>query len=431
MNYRQTLDFLYNQLPMFQRIGAAAYKHDLSVTIELSNLLGNPEHAFPSVHIAGTNGKGSVSHFIASILMESGLKTGLFTSPHMKDFRERARVNGAMMPKRFVVDFVAENQKRMSHLRPSFFEYTFAMAMDYFRQQRVEIAVTETGMGGRLDSTNVVRPLVSVITNIGFDHMQFLGDTLEKIAVEKAGIIKPGIPVVVGESQEEVSGVFTRTAFQNNSPLAFADKEWIIQKIESKGSLRGRKVYHISETTKGRLWKIASPLTGNYQRFNLLTVLQSIVELRKSGIQISDEAILKGVSNVIRNTRIKGRWQILRRSPLTICDTGHNPDGIREVISQLKDVRFEKLHFVLGMVSDKDVKSILSLLPHEATYYFCKPNIPRGLDPHILMEEGKKFGVNGTIHPSVKDAINCAQGNANPNDLVFIGGSTFVVAEAI
>lgn len=431
MNYQQALEFLYARLPMYQRIGAAAYKNDLSTSIEISRLLGNPENSFPAVHIAGTNGKGSVAHFIASVLYEFGYKTGLFTSPHLKDFRERIRVNGKLADKKFVTSFVKNHEKSFDHLKPSFFEYTYAMAMDYFRSQQVDIAVVEVGMGGRLDSTNLVQPVLTVITNIGFDHMQFLGETLEKIAAEKAGIIKRGIPVVIGETQEETAPVFIQKASENNSHIKFADQEWIIKRAETNSSHRGSALYSITDVSGKVDLDVNCPLAGHYQRNNLATVMESLSQLGNSGIKINYEGITRGIHNVITNTGIMGRWQILGSSPFIICDTAHNAGGMKMVTEQLKEIDFENLHFILGMVNDKDIDSVLTILPREASYYFCKADIPRGLDPQLLHERCLIHGLRGTIHASVKQALQHALRTAGKNDLVFVGGSIFVVAEAI
>jgi dihydrofolate synthase / folylpolyglutamate synthase len=431
MNYRQTLDHLYDRLPMFQRIGAAAYKHDLTTTIEISRILGNPEKLFPSIHIAGTNGKGSVAHLIASVLYESGYKTGLFTSPHMKDFRERIRVNGKPIPRGYVTGFVKKHEKRFDYLMPSFFEYTFAMAMDYFRSEKVDVAVIEAGMGGRLDSTNVVQPVLTVITNIGFDHMQFLGDTLEKIASEKAGIIKQGVPVIVGETQEKVCQVFIKKASENNAPVKFADQEWRITKIEQNGISISRNFHSMLDISGVNDLKINCPLKGNYQRNNLLTVMQSLTELNQRGMKITTEQIITGIQNVIKNTGLLGRWQVLGRTPLTICDTAHNADGMKRVIEQINEICFDKLHFVIGMVNDKDIDSVLAILPRNAVYYFCKADIPRGLDPQLLRQKSILYGLKGAVYSTVKEAMKNALLKAGKKDMVFIGGSIFVVAEVV
>jgi len=405
MDYQSTLDYLFNQLPMFQRVGASAYKADLNNTIELCKLLHNPQNKFKSIHIAGTNGKGSTSHMLASILQEAGYKVGLYTSPHLKDFRERVKVNGVMITEQDVVDFVIKHQSEFEIINLSFFEWTVGLAFDYFSKQQVDIAVIETGLGGRLDSTNVITPLVSVITNIGKDHTQFLGETLEKIASEKAGIIKVNIPVVIGETQQETKQVFIKKALENNAKIYFADK--------------------ILENT------YESDLKGIYQEKNQKTVLIAIQQLVECGFSISEDNIKKGLLCVVKNTGLLGRWQILSENPLTICDTGHNEAGIKEVLEQIALTKHNKLHFVFGAVNDKEIDSILAMLPKNALYYFCQAIIPRALDVNILYEKAKEFDLNGAKYESVEGAINEAKSNSSINDLVFIGGSTFVVAEAL
>ena len=416
---------------MFQRVGKAAYKANLDNTVALCNILGNPQNNFPSVHIAGTNGKGSVSHFIASVLQSSGLKTGLYTSPHLKDFRERIKINGKKIPKKYVVNFVNNYKEDFDTIKPSFFEYTFGMAIKYFSEMKVDIAIMETGMGGRLDSTNVVNSIVSVITNIGFDHTQFLGDTLEKIAKEKAGIIKPGIPVVIGETQKETEIEFREFAKKNNSAIEFADKNFIITNFKTEyGNSPKLHLELYSNKEKSNI-SLVSGLAGMYQQKNIVTAFQTIDILKESGFTISEQNIKNGFRNVVKNTGITGRWQILSRNPLTICDTGHNTDGIKEIVSQIKNTNFNKLHLVFGTVNDKDVDSILKLLPKEARYYFCKANIPRSLDENELKRKARKYDLPGNSFKSVSEAYANAFANAKADDLIFIGGSTFVVAEVL
>lgn len=405
MTYQQTLDYLFSQLPMFQRIGASAYKVDLSNTTELCNLLGNPQHHFKSVHIAGTNGKGSTSHMLASILQEAGYTVGLYTSPHLIDFRERIKINGEMISEQEVVDFVTKYKKDFEKINLSFFEWTVGLAFDYFSNQKVDIAVVETGLGGRLDSTNVIIPEISIITNIGKDHMQFLGDTLEKIAVEKAGIIKKNVPIIIGETQPEIKHVFVSKAKELGSAIYFADQ--IIQQ------------------------GLESDLKGSYQKKNIKTVLASVHELKKLEFAISDEQIKSGLLHVVRNTGLMGRWQTLGLDPKIICDTGHNEAGIREVVSQLESLTYNKLHFVLGAVNDKEIDSVLELLPKNAVYYFCQAKIPRALDVNELKNKAKSYRLNGNAYSSVKNAYEEAKKTANKHDLIFIGGSTFVVAEVL
>jgi dihydrofolate synthase/folylpolyglutamate synthase len=428
MNYRQTLDYLFSRLPMFHRIGAAAYKANLDNTISLCRILGNPESKFPSIHVAGTNGKGSVSHMLASILQEAGYKTGLFTSPHLKDFRERIRINGKKIPKSSVTEFLKDYRTLFESFEPSFFEYTFSLAVKYFSDQQVDVAVMETGMGGRLDSTNVVRSVVSVITNISLDHTQFLGETLEKIAAEKAGIIKPGIPVVIGETQQGLRSVFEEAARRNKSPLIFADSGYRV--VKSRTEIE-KLIVNIQEEDRIIVSDLQCPLTGNYQLKNILTAFRTAEVLKNKGYRIHDQHIYKDIKNVIRNTGIAGRWHILQREPLIICDTGHNHGGMKEVVKQLKEINYRKLHFVIGFVKDKDIGSILSLLPSDAVYYFCKADIPRGLDALELKALCLKSGLSGESYPSVMSALESAKLQFKTGEMIFIGGSTFVVAEIL
>ncbi|NQV03343.1 MAG: bifunctional folylpolyglutamate synthase/dihydrofolate synthase [Bacteroidia bacterium] len=414
MRYRETLLWLYSHLPMYQRIGAAAYKANLDNTIALCNLLGNPQNYFDSIHVAGTNGKGSVSHMLASICQEHGLKTGLYTSPHLKDFRERIRVNGRMIPKRKVTGFIKKYEEEFEQIQPSFFEMTVGLAFDYFREEEVDIAIVEVGMGGRLDSTNILTPLVSVITNISYDHKQFLGGTLEKIAIEKAGIIKPGIPVVIGETQEELEEIFRKQANKAHSSILFADQ-----------TQANRKKIRISN------FEFRISLQGVYQQKNIRTSCAVTSLLNQKGLNISEQEIHDGILKVTENTGLQGRWQILNRTPLTICDIGHNEAGIREVVEQLNQTPHKHLHIVFGQVNDKEIETILALLPKEATYYFCKANIPRGLDADELKIQAESAGLTGKSYGSVRIALADARKEADPGDLIFIGGSTFVVAEAL
>ncbi|TWR27824.1 bifunctional folylpolyglutamate synthase/dihydrofolate synthase [Mucilaginibacter achroorhodeus] len=431
MNYTETLDYLYTQLPMFTRDGASAFKKDLTNTIALCELLDNPQHKFKSVHIGGTNGKGSTSHMLAAILQVAGYKTGLYTSPHLRDFRERIRVNGQMISEQTVIDFVAANQEAFKHIQPSFFEMTVALAFDVFAKEKVDIAVVEVGLGGRLDSTNIITPLLSVITNIGWDHMNMLGNTLELIAGEKAGIIKPGIPVIIGEHQPEVADVFIEKARKEGSKISFASEAK--PKVKSKKSEDSALLEVSLETSDPELqpFNFQLDLTGTYQLKNVKTVLTAVDELRKQGFNITDEHIATALKQVKTLTGLHGRWETLSTYPLTICDTGHNPDGIQEVMKNIAAVQYNHLHFVIGMVNDKDSSKVLSMLPKDATYYFCKPDIPRGLDAETLQEQAAAFDLRGEIHPSVKAAYKSAQSAADKNDLVFIGGSTFVVAEVV
>jgi dihydrofolate synthase/folylpolyglutamate synthase len=404
MTYQETLNYLFSQLPMYQRVGKAAYKADLSTSLEFDRILDHPHKFFKSIHIAGTNGKGSTAHMLTSILMEAGYKTGLYTSPHLVDFRERIKVNGNMIDKQFVIDFVEKYQKATEKLAPSFFEWTVALAFEYFKSMNVDVAVIETGMGGRLDSTNIVKPEVSVITNIGFDHQQFLGDSLEKIAAEKAGIIKSGVPVVIGPGQEKLSSVFKTKASEHNSEIHFCKNS--------------DQVYE-------------SDLQGVYQLSNIRTAIKTTEILRKKGWHIPENKVKTGLLSVFKNTGLLGRWQKLSSNPLTICDVGHNEDGIRLLKENLKRENFRKLHVVWGMVNDKEIDTILKLLPSDAKYYFCKAEIQRSLSPEILFERAVKVGLKGNKFEDVIRAYEAAKTAANENDMLLIGGSTFVVADLL
>lgn len=405
MAYQDTLDWMLSQLPMYQRQGDSAFKKDLSNTLKLSEHLSFPERKFKSIHVAGTNGKGSTSHMLASILQEAGYKVGLYTSPHLKDFRERIKINGNVVSKQFVTSFIKRNKKFFEANQLSFFEMTVGMAFEYFAKQKVDIAVVEVGLGGRLDSTNIITPEVSVITNIGLDHTQFLGNTLQLIAAEKGGIIKPNIPVVIGETQTETTPIFIELANKNNSKIIFADQQ--------------------------ATPKFQSDLVGVYQAKNKVTVYHTIKQLENKGYKISKKNIEQGFLNVIKNTGLMGRWQTLLTNPKVVCDTGHNREGLMYVVNQLNAEVYERLHIVFGVVNDKDLTAILDLLPKKATYYFCKPDIPRGLDASQLKVTLNKFGLHGEAYNSVNEAYKSALKNANTNDFIFIGGSTFVVAEII
>ena len=424
-SYNDAVQFLYTNLPMFQRIGAAALKHDLSNTLRLCEALGNPQHKFKSVHIAGTNGKGSSSHLIASVLQEAGYRTGLYTSPHLKHFTERIRLNGLPVAQAFVLNFVNRIIPHIEIIRPSFFEITVAMAFDYFAEERVDVAVIETGLGGRLDSTNVITPEVSLITNIGWDHKDILGNTLELIAGEKAGIIKSRVPVVISERQPELEHVFEQKSAELHAPLLFATDVYTIEQEQLGGvnSLRVRRRLQV-------LYEhMQLPLQGNYQRKNIAGVLSVIDVLRERGFRIDDEQTRDGLVHVVANTNLRGRWQILKRRPLVICDTGHNVDGIREVVSQLRSQRYDHLFMVIGMVKDKDITAILAELPRDAEYYFCEANIPLALPAGQLQAIAASAGLSGVVIPGVNDAIRKALSVAGEDDLIFVGGSTFVVAE--
>lgn len=419
---------MFEKLPMYQRIGGAAYKADLTNTIELLELLNQPQHAFKSVHIAGTNGKGSVSNMLASVFQEAGFKTGLYTSPHLRDFRERIRINGAMIPEENVISFIHQYADQFEKIGLSFFEMTVGMAFNYFREEKVDIAIIETGMGGRLDSTNLVEPLLSVITNIGMDHMQFLGDTIEKIAFEKAGIIKKNTPVVIGQWQSETIGVFEAKASQMSSPLIVADKKFDANRLQTLD--QNMQVFDIWKDSQLFIEKLELPLLGHYQQKNLITVMAALDQLM-TAFDIPLDTIRDGLEAVVRNTGLAGRWQIVSRNPVAIADTGHNADGIKEIVFQLRLMQYKQLHFVLGVVNDKSVETMLQLLPRHAIYYFCKADIPRGMPAAELAEKAFESGLRGRVYGSVRDAFFSALNAARPDDLVFVGGSTFVVAEIV
>ena len=428
MNYTETLDWMFNKLPMYQRIGGAAYKADLNNTLQLLNHLNNPQNDFKSVHVAGTNGKGSVSHMLASVFQEAGYKTGLYTSPHLIDFRERIRINGEMIPEENVVQFIDTYKAKFEAMELSFFEMTVGMAFDYFSKEKVDIAIVEVGMGGRLDSTNLITPELSVITNIDFDHMKFLGDTRAKIAYEKAGIIKPNIPVVIGETHPETQQVFIDKAKECNSPIYFADQLFDCDKIHIESYTEQR--FDVWKNSELYMEDLEIPLMGNYQQKNLTTVMCAL-DLLRDKFNLSEASIRDGIAKVIRNTHLMGRWQILCKDPLTIADTGHNVAGITEVVRQLAEMQYGKLHFVLGMVNDKDIDSVLQLLPRGAEYYFCKADIPRGLDANVLAEKAFDMGLRGLAYESVSHAYRSAVNNARFGDVVFVGGSNFTVAEVV
>lgn len=405
-SYKQAIEFLYSQIPVFHNIGAAAYKPGLQNTYAVAQLCGNPHIGLKCIHVAGTNGKGSTSHMLASIFQELGWKTGLYTSPHLKDFRERIKINGKPIHGKFVVDFVNKHSKQVAQIQPSFFELTFVMALDYFAHKKVDIAIIETGLGGRLDSTNIVFPDLSVITNISKDHVQFLGNTLEKIAFEKAGIIKPGIPVVAGQASGTVKKVFEKTAKQHESPIFFADKLKLPANLKSE-------------------------LKGSYQPKNFRTVLKSIEVLNKSGYNIPAKTALKGIQKVITNTGLMGRWQVVSESPRVIADIGHNEAGITEVIKNLSKEKYKNLHIVFGVVNDKDVSAMLKQLPKKAIYYFTNAKTQRALPAAEVKKQAAAFKLNGNAYTSVKFALKAAKANCKKGDLIFVGGSNFVVAEIL
>ncbi|HTA83990.1 MAG TPA: folylpolyglutamate synthase/dihydrofolate synthase family protein [Bacteroidia bacterium] len=431
--YGEVIDYLYARLPVFQRIGPAAYKASLDNIIALCDALDNPQREFKSIHVAGTNGKGSTSHYLASVLQSAGYKNvGLHTSPHLKDFRERIKINGIPMPEQDVIDFVNEHKAITEQIDCSFFELSVAMTFWYFAKQHCEIAVIETGLGGRLDSTNIITPVASVITNISFDHMALLGNTLPLIAGEKAGIIKPNTPVVIGETQTETNPVFEHKAKETHSPIYFADS--IYKAINPTQIQENGKLYlsmDILKNGKPDLHNLISELNGFYQQKNICTLLATVDVLNESGYKITEDNIRDGIANVVSQTGLLGRWQTLSQNPLTIADTGHNTAGIKEVMTQIQATPHEHLHFVFGMVNDKEPDSVLKLLPADATYYFCKANIPRALNEKELAGIAAKYNLKGECFSTVKEALNAACKNAAKDDLVFVGGSTFIVADSL
>jgi dihydrofolate synthase/folylpolyglutamate synthase len=408
MTFQETVDFLYSKLPYFTRDGKSAIKKDLGNTLALCEVLGNPQTTFTCIHIAGTNGKGSVSNMLSAIFQNHGFKTGLYTSPHLKDFRERIRVNGEMVSEQFVIDFTERIIPHLDRIQPSFFEITVAMCFQYFAEQKIDYAIIETGLGGRLDSTNIINPILSVITNIGMDHADLLGDSLDKIAFEKAGIIKTGIPVVIGESALETDAVFIKKAHETQSDIYFADTN---------------VCYYNTE--------IDTDLLGQYQQKNAVTVMQAVDVLKKLGIELDYYKVATALMNVKQLTQFRGRWEILGKSPKVIADTGHNAHGLTLVMAQLKKEKYTQLHMVFGMVSDKDRSKVLELLPIDAIYYFTKAALPRALAPEVLQEECSAYQLNGQCYADVKSALEAAKAAASETDLIFIGGSTFVVAEAL
>ena len=403
MNYQETIEYLFSRLPMYQRQGAAAYKADIGNIIEATKKLGNPHKRFKSIHIAGTNGKGSTAHILASILQESKYKVGLYTSPHLRDFRERIKINNQMISEQDVINFVMKNKELFEKIKLSFFELTVAMSFDYFSSKRVDIAIIEAGLGGRLDSTNIISPEISIITNIGLDHTNLLGNTLEKIANEKAGIIKKKIPVIIGRKQKETTKIFENYAEINQTKLIYASPQK----------------------------KYPTDLKGQYQQENISTALTCINQLRLKDWKISEDSIAEGVKNITKNTTLYGRWQILNLDPYIICDTAHNEDGIKKVVQQVLEQKYNKLHFVFGAVKDKNINNILSLLPKDAKYYFCQAKIDRAIHSEVIKIKANKIGLKGSNFTSVQKALEAAKNNYLEGDLIFIGGSTFVVAEVL
>ena len=424
MNYLETIQYLYASAPMFQNIGAGAYKEGLATTETLDEYFNHPHRNFKTIHIAGTNGKGSTSHSIAAILQSAGYKVGLYTSPHLVDFRERIRVNGKMISEQGVIDFVEKHRGFFEPLKPSFFELTTAMAFKYFADEKVDIAIVEVGLGGRLDCTNIISPCCSVITNISFDHTQFLGKTLAQIATEKAGIIKSNTPVVIGEYVEETRSIFHEIAKKNNSPIYYAQDDSLI--ISKKTG-----VYYDSYRIKDYDSELNFELRGLYQEKNLNTILWTIKTINGLGFEISDAAIWSGLSHVCELTGLMGRWQILNEHPQIVCDTGHNVGGFQYIVPQLLAQSYKQLRFVFGMVGDKDVDAVLSILPTSATYYFTQAKIPRALNAETLKMHALNFGLCGETYPTVSDALKAAVCDADSNDFIFVGGSSFVVADLL
>lgn len=428
MNYLETVNYLYQNLPMFQRDGKSAYKENLDNIRALTKEKNNPETNFRTIHIAGTNGKGSVSHMLASVLQKAGHKTGLFTSPHLFDFRERIRIDGEMVPEQFIVTFIEENRRLIEHIKPSFFEMTALMAFDYFAKEKVDIAVIETGLGGRLDATNIIIPILSIITNISLDHTDILGNTITKIAYEKAGIIKEGVPVVIGESCAGSEDVFRQCASENNSNILFADK---LYSVTSFYAIDNKQMIKIIDKRNNSSENYQLDLLGDYQQKNVCTVLCAINELIALGIQIEKRNILDGLSCAASTTGLKGRWQILNKDPLIVADTAHNEAGLMNTMQQLQKYDYKKLHIVFGMVVDKDISKVLALMPKDAKYYFTKADLPRSMNEKQLQLLAFNYQLNGNDYENVSLACEAALKSSKSGDMIYVGGSTFVVAEAI
>ena len=426
MTYDETVQYLFNCAPPFQQVGGAAYKEGLSTTITLDNHLGNPHKKFQTIHIAGTNGKGSTSHTLAAILQECGYKVGLYTSPHLVDFRERIKVNGKVASREYVIRFVQENKAFFEPLSPSFFELTTAMAFNYFAEQEVDVAVIEVGLGGRLDCTNIITPKLSIITNISFDHTQFLGNTLAEIAGEKAGIMKPGVPVVIGETTPETKKVFCEKATSVKAPLIFAEKE--PQLLSARQLSQGGFEY-----TTTSFGSIKGELGGDYQKKNTNTVLTAIAKLRECGFSIKDDAVQRGFANVCSITGFTGRWQRIGESPRIVCDAGHNTGGIKYIVEQLEreSQRHTTLRIVFGMVNDKDIAAVLAMMPVNAVYYFTQASIKRAMPAHELMAKALPYGLKGNCYPTVQNALEAAKADSAASDFIFVGGSCFIVADLL
>jgi dihydrofolate synthase/folylpolyglutamate synthase len=426
MTYQETLDYLFSRLPMFSRIGAAAYKADLTNTIALCDAIGNPQTSFKSIHIAGTNGKGSTSHMLAAVLQNAGYKTGLYTSPHLKDFRERIKVDGIMCDKDFVVSFIAKLKPQIEIINPSFFELTVAMAFEYFATQKVDVAVIETGLGGRLDSTNIIHPELSIITNIGLDHINLLGDTLDKIAFEKAGIIKQKTPVVIGEYLTETKQIFIDKAHQENAPIFFAQENYTVTNQTYNHHQLDVSVERFDENCEK---SYSLDLTGIYQTKNIITVLEACHQLIHLGWKLDDEIIKTAVAKSKQLTGLYGRWQCIQENPAVILDVGHNVDGITQILEQLRQTTYTKLHIIIGMVKDKDVSAVLKILPKDAKYYFTKAQIERAMNEVDLVNLANEFQLTGNIYSNVNIALHQAKENASSTDLILVCGSVFLVGE--
>ncbi len=414
---------------MYQRIGKAAYKANLNNTLALDKYFKHPHKKFKSIHVAGTNGKGSVSHMLSSVLQSAGYKVGLYTSPHLLDFRERIRINGEMIPENEVVDFVGNHKGIINELKPSFFEMTVAMAFECFARKGVDIAIIEVGLGGRLDSTNIIIPELSIITNIGYDHMTFLGDTLYKIAVEKAGIIKTRIPVIIGETQDNIKSIFINKAKEKITNITFADQKYTIN--YSLVTLKNQQAFNIEKDGKKIFEQLKTDLLGEYQKQNVITTICAIENLQSTGWKINNEDIICGFANISKKTGFAGRWQIIGYNPLIVCDTAHNVDGIKKITDQISNTSYKNLHIVFGMVDDKTIDPVLSMLPVKARYYFTKASVPRALNENVLAQNALKHNLKGLVFPDVKRAIIAARQNSDKRDMIFIGGSTFVVADAL
>lgn len=424
MNYEETLDYLYNSAPLFQHVGKDAYKEGLENTYLLDEHFNHPHRQFRTIHIAGTNGKGSCSHTLAAILQSAGYKTGLYTSPHLIDFRERIRINGTPVSKEYVTDFVEKHRAFFEPLHPSFFELTTAMAFHYFAQEQVDVAIIEVGLGGRMDCTNIIRPDLCVITNISFDHVQFLGNTLAKIAGEKAGIIKENIPVVIGETTPETKPVFIGRAKEVNAPIYFAEEEQLLQ--TSGINKEGKRIYQTADYTD-----LEGELGGLCQLKNTNTLLTAIRLLKQTGYQFTEDNVRKGFSQVCRITGLMGRWQKLESDPTLVCDTGHNVGGITYIVEQLRHQKYEQLHIVMGMVNDKDISGVLAILPKDAIYYFTKANVKRALSEKELQSMALQSGLHGNTYNNVETAVTAAKEKAGKNDFIFVGGSSFIVADLL